>query len=391
MKGTLETADIIRFAVAPVSVDDAGWELRENASGSVVDGAVRSLIIDSLVDSYCNQVRPDARFPEREFQERQEPLLSSESERVHGAFGDFVAGYVVAAMNQWFVQRRILTTPAEAVMQFVGASDGAFGFGAQLFMSTGGDYQSLEKTLTLSERMNPERDASAIVLCYRDGHVCAGQYTYRNSLCVDTREASEFPIQRLSVQAIRPVPLVASDVLRNFEDLLSSESLQELQIQNFLNQHPELITSFGGYTGAHPHLTLSEEGSDDLIPDYLLELPATRGFDIVDLKLPSVRLMAGNRYKRISHELQKAVAQLRQYRKYFDNAVNRKSFVRKYGLEPFRPEIAVVMGRSSEFTSPVDRREIEEQLNGTRLLTYDDLIAYGRSRSIDVGRPVRFG
>ena len=141
----------------------------------------------------------------------------------------------------------------------------------------------------------------------------------------------------------------------------------------------------------YPHVLLKEEGSRDLIPDYLLEIPTYRSFDIVDLKRPSARLSAGNRYKRLSSDLQKAVAQLRKYRQFFDSSSNRRKFVAEYGLEPFKPKVVVVMGRSAEFHSLADRKEIEEQLHEIRLVTYDDLLAFGRSRVVDVGRQHSLG
>ena len=70
---------------------------------------------------------------------------------------------------------------------------------------------------------------------------------------------------------------------------------------------------------------------------------------------------------------------------FFQKLINlcyRKNFIRMYGLEPFKPELTVVIGRNDEFRSKDERLEIEEQLGKIRLLTYDDLIAYGNTRSI---------
>ena len=128
-----------------------------------------------------------------------------------------------------------------------------------------------------------------------------------------------------------------------------------------------------------------------MVPDYLLELPVDRRFDILDLKLHTARLLVGGRYKRMSAELQKAVAQLRAYQNFFDESQNRKWFIKEYGLEPFKPEIVVVMGRDSEFASREERREIEGQLSPTRLLTYDDVIAYARARIIEPRLPNALG
>src|SRR5262249_26302115 len=116
---------------------------------------------------------------------------------------------------------------------------------------------------------------------------------------------------------------------------------------------------------------------------FLLEIPGERGFDILDLKLPGANLVARQPYARISSELTKAVAQLRQYERFFERAERRKAFHREFGLAPFRPELMVVIGRSSQFKNRDERIEIEEQLDQIKLLTYDDLLAYGNSRALD--------
>ncbi len=385
-KGSLETADILRYAVAPVGPGEFD---EDEPRCRPLDDVVSALLLDRLREIFIAEVYFGKPNPEIEFQTRDRPLTERECFLIRGHFdellgddGRVLAEYCVSALNNWFRERRIVTQPAEVVALFIELCNFELDFGADLFTRSGGNYEILEKSLSLSQRINPERDASAIVLCCRNDRVFAAEYTYRNSLEVDTCDSHGRPWQRLSVQAIRSVPLVAEAALIGLQDLLSRDSTSELQIQQFFNVHPELLTSFGGYSGAYPHVLLSEEGKEDMVPDYLLELPLNGSFDIIDLKLPTARLSAGTRYKRLSHELTKAVAQLRAYRGFFDNAQNRKWFVNRYGLEPFRPEVVVVMGRNSECASRDERRGIEEQLSPTRLLTYDDLIAYARSRLI---------
>ncbi len=394
-KRALETADILRYAVAPVGAGEFGGIDLENQS---LEDAVQALLLDRLRELFIHELYRSRPYPERKFRERTDPLTSREKSLVRGHFDEELGAdgkrfteYAIGALNQWFSSRRINTQSSELVSEFVEVCNYSLDFGADLFTKSGGDYEILERSLSLSQRINPERDASGIVLCLRDNRVFAAEYTYRNSLDVDTGDSLTRPWRRLGIQAVRPVPLVTGSAIAGFQDLLSKESTSEAEIQQFLNQHPELLTSFGGYSGAHPHVLLREDGKDDMIPDYLLELPLGRSFDIADLKLHTARLSVGHRYKRVSHELVKAVAQLRSYQNFFDKSTNRKRFIREYGLEPFRPQIVVVMGRDSEFTSRDERREIEEQLFPTRLVTYDDLIAYARSRIIQPRPPTAFG
>ena len=359
---------------------------------------VRGLVLDRLRELFVTELYFGKPHPEREFGKRERPLTPEESFVIRDCFDELLdedgrrfGEYSVSALNLWFSERRVLVQPAELVSQFIEVYDHSLDFGADLFTKSGGNYEILEKSLSLSQRINPERDACGIVLCCHDNRVFASEYTYRNSLDVLTSDSQRRPWQRLGIQAIRPVPLVANEALVGLQELLSKESTSEDQIQQFLSSCPELLTSFGGYSGAHPHVLLLDEGKSEMIPDYLLELPLDRRFDIIDLKLHTARLTAGRRYKRVSHELQMAVAQLRAYQNFFDKSQNRKWFIREYGLQPFRPEIVVVMGRNSEFTSRGERREIEQQLSPTRLLTYDDLILYAKTRVIQPRLPNAFG
>lgn len=394
-KGSLETADILRYAVAPVGLDDFH---RGELQGGPLDDAVRAVVLDRLRETFIAEVYFGKSHPEITFQRRRESLSERESFLIRGFFdenfGEYgapAADYCISALNHWFREHRVLTQPAEVVALFLELCNFELDFGANLFTKSGGNYDILEKNLLLSERINPERDASGIVLCCRNDRIFAAEYTYRNSLEVDTSDSRGWPWQRLSVEAVRPVPLVSEAALAGLQDLLSRDSTSERDIQRFLNERPELLTSFGGYSGAYPHVLLREEGKSDMIPDYLLELPIDRRFDILDLKLPSAQLSVGTRYKTLSHELSKARSQLLAYQNFFDRSENRKWFIRHYGLEPFRPEIVVVMGRNCEFSSRDDRVEIERQLSPTRLVTYDDLIAYARARLIRPHPPTALG
>ena len=395
LKGTLETADILRHAVAPVSLGDF---YNVDLTSCTLDDSIRVLILDCLRELFINELCPMEKHPDRKFQDREHSLNEKESRQIKSHFQEWYGeerqqfgDFAVLALNEWFVRRNVLTQPTELVGLFIEVCQSELEFGAELFTSNGGNYDILENSLQVASRLNPERDASGIVLCCRNNRIFAGEYTYRNSMEVETRESESHGWQRLGIQAIRPIPLVSQTALTGFEHVLSSESTTENDIQRFLSQHPEIITSFGGYSNAHPHVLLREDGRNDMIPDYLLELPLSRTFDIVDLKLPTARLTARQPYIRISAELQKAVAQLRAYQNFFDSSDNMKWFSKKYGLEPYRPEVVVVMGRDAEFSSRAERLEIENQLSPTKLVTYDDLMAYARSRMIDPSSPRNLG
>lgn len=324
---------------------------------------------------------------------RHHPLTDDEDGRLDRELGVEHKGmmleefeFILNALNQWYVHRRILTEPTNACVCAVTRCGGGLLYGPGQFAELGGDFKAVELGLRTAARVSPERDLGGFVLFERSGRIHIGQYTYRNAFYVrEDFERSPWS-SHVHLQALRPVSLLSREAIERFENLLSRDDTRELEIQAFLAVHPEFLHALG-YIGARPHIALTFDDRDErrkLVPDFILELPAQRGFDVLELKLPTASLLARDPYLRASADLLRALAQLRFYRRAFDNASVRKEFLSKYGLAPFRPELVVVMGRSSAFRSADERREVEEQIPGVRLVTYDDLVAYGRSRMIDV-------
>lgn len=288
--------------------------------------------------------------------------------------------FAIRALNEWFVRRRILTDPAALCLRTVNRCESLL-FGPQLLAAAGGDLKEVESQLQLADRVAPERDQTGLTLISRDGRVHIGQYTYRNTFLSDTRTEVGFPIRRVAVQAVRPVSLLPAGVLCQLEDLLSRPSPHKADIGRFLQEHPEFLQVLG-YQAVVPHLCLRTEGSSDALPDFLLETPGRTGFDLLNLGLPTAPIITPMSPGRLSDELVRAVRELRRHEQFFDSAGNRKAFYRKYGFTAFKPELAVIIGRSGDFRTADERAAVEAELGKIRLVTYDDLLAYGQSRSI---------
>ena len=171
-------------------------------------------------------------------------------------------------------------------------------------------------------------------------------------------------------------------MVAELEALLAKESVSEHSLQLFFEGHTELFEAIGSYTNVMSQVILENDAGTTLIPDFVLELPGDRGSEILDLKLPTAQIVARDPRARLAQSVSKAVAQLREYREYFSQATNRDRFRVKYGLEVFRPTLSVVIGRSTDFSSVLERRELEEQAGALRLLTYDDILAYAKARMI---------
>jgi len=399
-RGPLETSHLLVSAIDPSqktreSIDSFMREFsfpKELLKAQLVRSNLESGMIISVGDIISEAVSFITRKPHTMIKERNESLTEKEDRRLDKKFGIHYPDmnieefeFILAAVNTWFSKRRILTDPAVVCLQAVNRCSDLF-FGPRLFAEAGGDVKALDVGLDVSRRFSPERDLSGLALFERAGRIQIGQYTYRNIFCVDTEISTGYPIRRVGLQAVRPASLISVNVIHSLERILSRQNLNELEIQDYLVKHPEILQALG-YAAIRSHICLYVENRKKLIPDFVLEIPGG-GFDILDLKLPSARLVIRKPHVHMSNQLVKAIGQLHEYANFFDSARNRKEFIRRYGMEPFKPELTVLIGRNDEFRSKDERLEIEEELGRIRLLTYDDLIAYGSTRSIILPRRI---
>lgn len=329
----------------------------------------------------------------RILRERRDRISEEEDEFLDKYFGKNYRGmttaeleFIVDATNAWFVSRRLLTDPADVAARLVARCRRLL-FGPEAFIDAGGNIKAIDLGLQTVRRVAPEREFGGLALFERNGQVSIGQYSYRNTFHALSGVHSD-PGQRVHLRAVRPVSLIPEHHIVEFERLLSARLTKETDIQRFLVRRPGFLRALG-YANVRPHLCLYDPRSRNakMIPDFILELPGMRGFDILDLKLPSAPMVVEHPYVRMSHDLTKALAQLRAYRRFFDDSDNRRRFEQRYGLQAFRPELTVVIGRNASFQAPEHRAEVEAQLDGLRLLTYDDVIAYARERVVGLPRP----
>jgi hypothetical protein len=79
-----------------------------------------------------------------------------------------------------------------------------------------------------------------------------------------------------------------------------------------------------------------------------------------------------NRF-RFSAAVTEAVAQLREYGLFFDEAANRRRIEEEYGLLAYKPRLFLVLGRRAK-VSPIEARKVQLDLPGVTLRTYDDVL-----------------
>jgi cold shock CspA family protein len=159
------------------------------------------------------------------------------------------------------------------------------------------------------------------------------------------------------------------------EFLMNDPNAKESGFQDFFERNPDFIKN-DEYKAAHPHLVLSRDNAEPLIPDFVLQpVDEARVCDLLELKLPAAQIfvLKANR-QRFSSAVHDACAQLREYAAYFDEERNRQYVEEKYGLVAYKPRMFVIIGRKGA-VSPIQLRRIESDVPGLNLRTYDDVIA----------------
>jgi hypothetical protein len=176
----------------------------------------------------------------------------------------------------------------------------------------------------------------------------------------------------------------ASEILE-LEDLINSPAAQEADLQRFFERHPAFFRTWG-YRDVFPQVCLSHDGEGDLIPDFVLVDPDLQRAMVLDLKLPQKKVIVGTKNRtRFSSAVQEAMAQLLKYRDWFEDTRNRASLKDRFGLELYRPRLAVVIGRSRDFADEVQRQRLASQRHDFDVVTYDDISSQAKRRLLLIG------
>lgn len=165
----------------------------------------------------------------------------------------------------------------------------------------------------------------------------------------------------------------------DLEDLINDPDIREHDLQQFFEAHPHLLTR-DSHVRAIPHPVLARN-EGDLIPDFMLELDNASFADLVELKLPKARVVAGRKNRvRPAAELTSALAQVREYQGHFEDSGNRRRFSDTYGVDAYRPAAVIIIGRDAPSGDPLELRRLWCDLPGnTTVHTYDDLLRRIRS------------
>lgn len=179
--------------------------------------------------------------------------------------------------------------------------------------------------------------------------------------------------------------------IAELEDLINDPRAGEARFQAFFERHPHFFRRWD-HRAVHPHvyLTREEDGDGPLIPDFILTNAEAQQAFLLDLKLPGEKVFRSQKNReRFSGAIMEARAQLLEYRDWFDDKHHREKLKDKVGMAIYRPQLSVIIGRSSEFRDGLNRQKLRDRHPDLDVVTYDDLLGYARKRliTLDGGPP----
>jgi len=163
--------------------------------------------------------------------------------------------------------------------------------------------------------------------------------------------------------------------LEEFEELLDDAKSNENSFQLFFERHPHFLKGVDySRVLAHPSLIREDDGS--LIPDFMLQPLGSDFADILDLKRPDAKVVTGRKdRRRFAQSVHEAIAQVREYREYFEHSDHRRAVQERYGFTAYRPDALIVIGRQPEAVSEEEMKRIAGDIPSfVQIQTYDDVL-----------------
>lgn len=175
------------------------------------------------------------------------------------------------------------------------------------------------------------------------------------------------------------------EIVAEFVRLINKKGLKESDLQRFFEQCPHFFRGINpNLLKVYSQVCLKRDSGRDLIPDFIIEPMVGKWCDILDLKMPSVKLVKGSPNRRLmSGAVMDGIAQLKEYQRYFEDPRNRERFrelMRSKGalnVDCYHPRLNLIIG--------MDPSELEEDQIRKHLMTsYADIniVTYGELASL---------
>lgn len=169
--------------------------------------------------------------------------------------------------------------------------------------------------------------------------------------------------------------------LNELIELINLNETSEVDITNYLTEHPEILQYAFGINRLNAQTLLKwqyQTENRDLKPDFMPE--KMDGYcDIMEFKMPHLDgkcIVGTNERKQPSYQIDSAIAQINKYDEWCSQKINTDWLEKEYNMKVFKPNKYIVIGHSSDFT-PEDRRRLREERN-VIIYTYDEFIEMAR-------------
>jgi hypothetical protein len=182
---------------------------------------------------------------------------------------------------------------------------------------------------------------------------------------------------------VRPVEIL------ELEELINNPLVKEPELQRFFEDHPHFFRMWD-FRDVYPHVYLTREEEGPLVPDFILVNPEVHRATVIDLKLPSAKVVTRRPNRdRFTATVDEARAQLLEYRDWFEDKHNRQKLKDRFGMEVYRPRIGVVIGANREFRDALQRQKLASRYPDLEIVTYDDVLLHAQRRLLLINSAVR--
>lgn len=175
---------------------------------------------------------------------------------------------------------------------------------------------------------------------------------------------------------------IPTEAIEELEKIINSEATKERDLQEFFEAYPNFLR-LNDHREVHPHIYLERSEDGPLIPDFILTNNELQKAALLEIKwsnqLGNIVRRQKNR-ERFSALVTEAKAQLHKYLNWFDIPEHQERILRHVGMRVYKPKLMVLVGRTSSFTSAIDRSEISVQHPDIEVVTYDDIISLAKER-----------
>jgi hypothetical protein len=163
--------------------------------------------------------------------------------------------------------------------------------------------------------------------------------------------------------------------VEEFEALINRNDVREQELQGFFERHPHFLSQL--HTPL-PHIRIPKKDGSVLIPDFILKpifaQQRDSKWEVIDLKLPQQRLLAGKGSRaRLSSKVLDAIRQVRDYAEHLRDPDYPDKIAALLGHRLKRPTIGVLIGRLANTDIDALERE-QQQYAGVKIITYDEIL-----------------